>query len=172
LAFSVFALLVWTYLQLTVPRLTGTQPGFKLLRLSLFFTIVQIIAGALVAGNDAGLSYNTYPLMDGKFIPGGLNALAPWWRNHLSNLVMVQWQHRMLALLVVLSCLSMIAVSWRKASADGKRWRVYLLLVLGAQFSLGVATLLSVVQPIIASMHQLCALALLTTLLQLMYRRV
>jgi len=170
LAFTIFCLLWWTWLQLRHPR---GEPAsccqFWGVRALLVVTVLQIIFGALVAGNDAGLSYNTYPLMDGRFVPHGLATLAPFWRNMLENIVLVQWQHRMLALILVMSCFALIGYGWNTPNQRLKFWLRALLIVIILQFSLGVATLVSVVSIPLASLHQLVALALLTVVVALVY---
>ncbi len=79
------------------PRLRFTTKGLVVL------VFVQIALGALVAGNKAGHIYNTWPLIDGAFIPGsaGLFFEQPWWRNFLDNHLMVQFVHRMSAYLLL-----------------------------------------------------------------------
>src|SRR5690606_10229809 len=52
---------------------------------------VQIAAGAFVAGLDAGLSYDTWPLMNGRLIPEGLFIMAPAWANLFENVMTVQF---------------------------------------------------------------------------------
>ncbi|MFM2281551.1 MAG: hypothetical protein RLZZ444_3782 [Pseudomonadota bacterium] len=64
--------------------------------------LLQIYLGALVAGLDAGLTYNTWPLMDGALIPDGLNAMSPLWVNAFENVKTVQFLHRMNAYLLIL----------------------------------------------------------------------
>ena len=61
--------------------------------------LVQIYLGALVAGLDAGLVYNTWPLIDGSFIPEAsrLWFITPAWRNLFENTLTVQFDHRMMA---------------------------------------------------------------------------
>ena len=44
-----------------------------------------MLAGGFVAGLDAGLTYNTFPLMDGKFIPDGLLSMSPVFLNFFEN---------------------------------------------------------------------------------------
>ena len=56
--------------------------------------LFQIYLGALVAGLDAGLSYNTWPLMDGALVPGGLLVQEPVWINLFENPKTVQFVHR------------------------------------------------------------------------------
>src|SRR4029077_9226640 len=60
----------------------------------LLLVLVQIYLGGLVAGLDAGLSYNTWPLMDGAVVPGDLFVIDPAWRNFFENPKTVQFMHR------------------------------------------------------------------------------
>ena len=82
LAFIIFSLIFWMALGVrnqykllpqytNTPLLYGAAVGVSVM------VFIQVVLGALVAGNDAGLSYNTFPLMDGKFIPDGLWSLSP-----------------------------------------------------------------------------------------------
>ena len=65
----------------------------------LALTFVQLYLGALVAGLRAGLVYNTWPAIDGAFIPSGARLWfeQPWWRNLFENTLTVQFEHRMTA---------------------------------------------------------------------------
>ena len=156
LAFIFFLALLSTYWQVKGMARTRASLGAWALFLLVF---AQIILGALVAGLDAGLTYNSYPLMDGAFIPEGLHRISPWWKNHLESVLTVQFQHRMGALAVVAAALLYAARHWRDAVARPTlRW---LLVLVGVQFALGVATLLSVVEMHLAVAHQVAALALL-----------
>ena len=142
----------------------GLQRAARILFALIF---LQVIFGALVAGLRAGLSYNTYPLMDGKLIPSGLWTLEPWWRNHLESVLTVQFQHRTLAVCVAMGVLGFAGMSWKHPPHRGA-----LKLALAAiflQFSLGVATLLSGVHIALASAHQFGALLLLSAGLRLVY---
>lgn len=62
---------------------------------------VQIIAGAFVAGLHAGKTYNTWPLMDGDFIPRSYGQLQPFWKNTFENIAAVQFNHRTLAYIIL-----------------------------------------------------------------------
>ena len=78
--------------------------------LLLILVLLQIYLGGLVAGLDAGLSYNTWPLMDGSVVPGDLFVIDPAWRNFFENPKTVQFVHRCGAyLLFVLALWHMIA---------------------------------------------------------------
>lgn len=109
--------------------------------------LVQIALGALVAGSRAGLTYNTWPLMDGHLVPAGaaLMRMSPWWLNFLENPTMIQFQHRMFAYLLIALTLGHLIKALRIDDAPRLRHRAVVLagMVL-AQAGLGIATLLLV----------------------------
>jgi len=168
LAFTVFCLILWTRWQvLDKPRGTTSTAFARGVRLMLCLAVVQIFLGALVAGLRAGLSYNTYPLMDGQFIPAGLHLMNPWWINHLENVLTVQFQHRMGALVLVAAVITLAVRGWKYMALQ--RTLKALLVIIFIQFTLGVATLLSGLNLWLASAHQVIALALLAHLVRLIY---
>lgn len=130
--------------------------------LMVLLALIQIYLGALVAGLDAGFAYNTWPLMDGAWVPGDLFLQTPWWINLFENVKTVQYVHRIGAYVLL------AAVLWHLLSArrhDGgtthvKRAVVLVVLVL-AQVALGVATLLTQVDMHTALTHQGLALVVL-----------
>lgn len=123
---------------------------------------VQVALGALVAGHDAGLTYNTWPLMDGRFVPAGLAALEPFWLNLVDNITTIQFDHRIGAY-VLTACI--LAFAWAVRGGGARAGRGVLLagLVL-AQFALGVATLVYGVPIGLAIGHQGLAMVLLLAL--------
>ena len=64
--------------------------------------ILVTIAGAFVAGLDAGLVYNSYPLMGERWIPEDLLAFTPALRNFTENPTTVQFDHRTLVLFSIM----------------------------------------------------------------------
>jgi cytochrome c oxidase assembly protein subunit 15 len=103
LAAVIYGALIWTAQRLAM-RAPHNVPNhvragaFALLVL----VVVQIYLGALVAGLDAGLIYNTWPLMDGRLLPdlSQLLLLEPIWRNFFENVLTVQFDHRLVAYLL------------------------------------------------------------------------
>src|SRR4051794_29460416 len=65
--------------------------------------LLQIALGGLVAGSKAGFTYNTWPLMDGAFLPAGsgLFSVQPWVENFVDNVLLVQLNHRLVAYAIV-----------------------------------------------------------------------
>ena len=122
---------------------------------------LQMLAGALVAGMDAGLGFNTWPLINGAFIPSGLGEVQPWYLNAFENPLTVQFNHRMLGYAVVVATLAQFAwLALRRAPPPltGTGLTVALLAVL--QAVLGVWTLLLAVPLILGLAHQAGAVAL------------
>jgi cytochrome c oxidase assembly protein subunit 15 len=129
---------------------------------------LTIVSGGFVAGLDAGMIYNTFPKMGATWLPPGLLALDPWWRNAFENMTTVQFDHRMLALLT----LAVIVFYWQKARradlpARSRRAANALLHTAVLQVVLGVSTLLLSVPIVLAASHQAVALLLFTVALYL-----
>jgi heme a synthase len=132
----------------------GSAAAF-IARLVLALIFLQMLAGALVAGLDAGMGFNTWPLIDGALIPAGLGAAEPWYLNPFENPLAVQFNHRMLGYAVVVAALAQFAwLGLRKAEPPllGSSLTVALLAVL--QAVLGVWTLLLAVPIILGLAHQ------------------
>ncbi len=132
-------------------------------RLSVASVALTILAGGFVAGLHAGLTYNTFPLMDGRLVPEGYAALTPVWRNLIGNVAAVQFDHRVLATATLLLATATAATGLARLPRGATRMA---LAALGgaavAQYALGVATLLSVVRVDLAILHQAGAVLLLT----------
>ncbi len=169
LAVIIYAYLLWTAMSLLQPvRRTLLAVGRgRVLRIAtpivtgaIFLTI---LSGGFVAGNDAGLAYNSFPLMDGRFVPADIFRLEPWWRNFFENLPLVQLDHRLLALLVIIATMILLVASWRQPLPAGARraigaWAV----VTVAQLALGIFTLLLLVPVPLGVAHQAGALLTFT----------
>jgi cytochrome c oxidase assembly protein subunit 15 len=128
-------------------------------------TFVQLYFGALVAGLRAGLIYNTWPGIDGAFIPDG-SALwfdTPWWRNLFENTLTVQFEHRMTAyLLLALAILHAFDVLHARAGRAAVAGAFWLAAAVALQATLGILTLLNQVPILLALSHQAVAILVLT----------
>jgi heme a synthase len=117
----------------------------------------QVILGALVAGNKAGLVYNTWPLMDGALIPpaSGLFFEQPWWRNFFDNHLMVQFNHRIGAYILLIVAIWHAWHSWRIAPRTKfARNAVHLAGLITLQAGVGIMTLLMHVPLWAGLLHQ------------------
>jgi cytochrome c oxidase assembly protein subunit 15 len=166
LALLIFAAIVWTVRRMNVrPALVAALRlrFFSQLLLGLIF--LQIYFGALVAGLRAGRAYNTWPEIDGAFIPSAERLFfeQPWWRNLFDNVLTVQFEHRMTAYLLLAVALwhAIDAVRARAASAViGGAWSLAAAVLL--QAVLGILTLLNQVPIDLALVHQAVAIVVLT----------
>ena len=91
MAFLLFALVFWQALLLYHKPQTANRkpPHFGWFVIAAIF--LQVFTGALVAGMNAGFTYNTFPLMDGRLIPNGMMLAQPWYLNFFENITMVQF---------------------------------------------------------------------------------
>jgi cytochrome c oxidase assembly protein subunit 15 len=115
---------------------------------------VQVLFGALVAGLKAGLAYNTWPDMNGEFIPSGLWNMNPLWVNIFENVTTVQFMHRMTAYLVAAL---IVAHSLGLLAHWNGRVRRSVLFLIGAvllQIFFGILTLLHAVPLPLGLLHQ------------------
>jgi heme a synthase len=175
MAILIFSLILWQHQSLSsAPKhSTSTQPRWLRPALigALALSSVQIILGALVAGMDAGLVYNTYPTMDGAWIPEGLANLQPWWRNAVENVTAIQFHHRIGAHIVLLVMIGLwVAMQRTQATYFLGKARHGLICIMAVQFLLGIFTIIWHVPIAIASAHQLGAVALVGVLVVLLHR--
>ncbi len=124
--------------------------------------LLQIYLGALVAGLHAGLIYNTWPLIDGAFIPDAARLWfeTPWWRNLFENTLTVQFNHRMVAYAIWLVAIFHLRDGWRLQ--HGARGALLLAVVVTLQAALGIVTLLYQAPLHLALAHQLLAIVVFT----------
>lgn len=152
---------VWTALDLrnlardplsTPARLTPL-PAIALLLLGL-----QIVLGAFTAGLNAGYAFSSWPLMGDTFFPAATPMIDPAWRNVVDNPVVVQFVHRWFAFLAAIAVVWLATAARRRGAVAA--WGAVILLV-GLQIVLGIATLLTGVEITIAVAHQVNAAVLL-----------
>jgi len=164
LAFVIYALLLRAALRAIDPRPALSRPPTGLQRYACALTaliFLMVLSGSQVAGIRAGLAYNTFPLMDGNFIPPEILMLEPWHLNFSHNMATVQFHHRMVAWLLMIA----IPIFWWQARHHALPPRAKqavntLLALLVMQVSLGIATLLMVVPVSLAVAHQAGAVLL------------
>ncbi len=168
LAAAIFGYLFWTALSV-VPQVAPRADHAVLPRHSVtgafivcVLIYVQIVLGAFVAGLDAGQGYNTWPLMDGAFVPSGLLAMDPAWRNFFESALTVQFVHRMFAYVVLLAVTWHIVRVSRHTQEGAQQLSIGLLgMVVVLQVLLGIWTLLARVPISLGLLHQGGAIVLL-----------
>jgi cytochrome c oxidase assembly protein subunit 15 len=166
LALLIFAAIVWTLRRWADRPLAATNSRLKATSVFLLvLTFVQLYLGALVAGLRAGRVYNTWPDIDGGFIPSAARLFfdQPWWRNLFDNTLTVQFEHRMTAYaLFALAVLHAADAIRSRADSAVIRGAVWLVAAITLQATLGVLTLLNQVPIDLALTHQAVAIVVLT----------
>jgi len=159
LACALLAYVVWVARGLSP---LPTWPASRVLRKGAWLVValvfIQIFLGGIVAGLNAGLVFNTWPLLDGALVPSGLFIQEPAWRNLFENVATVQFNHRMVAYLLLLGAGVHVFHAWRSAYF---RSAVLIALLVASQAFIGIATLIMVVPLELALVHQLGAAVVL-----------
>ena len=173
LAFVIFISLFWNYLLFKYPN--NSQRDVKLpINLPTIFTLfllLQISIGALVSGLDAGMIYQTWPMMNEKFFPNDAS-INDLFSIHLFNSAsLVQFLHRNVAYFIVLLFLFLMFIIFKNNQYIHLRKTMLLVFFfLLIQFFLGILTILSGAHIIIASMHQIGSIFLVTASIILVFK--
>ena len=170
-AFTFYYALELIYEDVQKKKITPESFYFKNFNGLIFsLLIVQIIYGAFVAGLHAGKLHNTFPLMSGQVIPSGMNTMDSFASNVFDNPVTVQFIHRFMAFTLVFLCSWIFFQSKKSILNNFQRKGInWLLTAVLFQFLLGVLTILSQVNIVLASLHQIGAFFLFSVSIYLIY---
>ncbi|MEM9224367.1 MAG: COX15/CtaA family protein, partial [Pseudomonadota bacterium] len=169
LACIILGLTIWLSERLAGRRgIVGAPASVQISAILLPFAVLaQIALGALVAGIDAGLASDTWPLMLGSLVPDGLGVLSPAWINAFENPIAVQFNHRLFGYAVLVLALFHAAVAWRGGPNAGRRLALLLAAMVTFQALTGIAVVIHHVPPVLAGTHQvMAALTLWVTVVQ------
>ncbi|MBL1240470.1 MAG: COX15/CtaA family protein [OCS116 cluster bacterium] len=179
LAIFLLALSFWYALELgTLRKWNADKPAMPKRKRGVFawflliVIFVQILLGALVAGTDAGMAYNTWPLMGDLFIPDGLYDLMPAWLSVFEDVTTIQFNHRMLAYFIIVLVGVQAVFIYRNETSNEKLRRslIWVKLALLVQIGLGIMTLLTFVHLHTALAHQIGAVILLMLSINHIYK--
>jgi heme a synthase len=166
LACVIYVALLWTARRFderpSMPAPTRMRAGAAAL---LVLVLLQIYLGALVAGLRAGHIYNTWPLIDGAFVPDAARLFfdVPLWRNFFENTLTVQFDHRMLAYIIWFAALiHAFRVARGVKTGPSATGAIALAAAVTLQVLLGILTLVLVAPLSLALMHQAGAMLVLT----------
>ena len=168
LACLIYVALLWTAQRFDRPQQTKERAPARIrfgAAALLVLVLAQIYLGAIVAGLRAGRIYNTWPLIDGAFIPDRARLFfnAPLWRNFFENTLTVQFDHRMLAYVIFVLALAQAFAAMRALRrSPGVASAVLLAAAATLQAALGIWTLLMVAPLDLALAHQTGAMIVLT----------
>jgi cytochrome c oxidase assembly protein subunit 15 len=147
LATVIFGAILWVAFGLARNRHLPSR-GIEWMALALAgLVVLQVAAGGFVAGLDAGMGYNTWPLMDGQLVPKGLFVMSPAWANLFENAMTVQFNHRVLAYVIAVAAAGYAYVVQTKAAG-------LILLAVILQIVFGIWTLLWQVPLWLGLVHQ------------------
>ncbi|KAK4313354.1 hypothetical protein Pmani_015308 [Petrolisthes manimaculis] len=162
MAFVLYSLFLWNGLEVTFPaqklkQITSQARNFrKFAHVTKGWVFLTALSGALVAGLDAGLVYNSFPKFADRWIPSDLLAFSPTLKNFTENPTTVQFDHRILGTTAV--CLATALTVWSRRGVKLPPRAYSAATALGAmawmQVGLGISTLLLYVPTALAAMHQ------------------
>jgi cytochrome c oxidase assembly protein subunit 15 len=171
IALLIHAAMFWVALDLLRARSTGgtlaLPQGLRRSALAVAgLVFLMALSGGLVAGIRAGKAYNTFPLMNGQLVPSEIFMLDPWYLNLFNNMATVQFDHRLIAWLLVFAIPVFCWRALRESLSPATRLACHTLLwILAAQMALGIATLLLAVPVALGAAHQAGAVLLFTVML-------
>jgi len=165
LAFLIYASMLWVALGLLRAPDDGADARTGRFAGALAVVVfLMVLSGALVAAIKAGYAYNTFPMMEGHWIPPEVFMIDPWWKNFVYNMATVQLVHRTLEFAIAIA----VALLWWRVHARVPRggraraWANAVAALAALQIAAGIATLLLRVPVPLAAMHQAGALLVFT----------
>ena len=169
IAFIIISLLLWNYLKINKNVNINANIKFSIFLLFLIFIFCQIVIGAFVSGMDAGQIYNSWPLMGSTYFPDDSNYSSIFKLSAFSDPSLVQFMHRNLAYVILIFYLIILNKVYKKKL-------VYLYfsintvgLILVIQIILGIFTLIYGAQIVLASMHQISSIFLVSSSVYLLF---
>ena len=169
LAFIILSLVFWNYLSLQNIYLSFKKINKKIPIIFMLLIFLQICLGAFVSGMDAGKIYNSWPLMGSGLFPDDNSIQNLFYLSAFDDPSLVQFMHRNLAYLIFLFYI-FIFIKVYKNRLTGlftviKVAGSFLIL----QLILGILTLLFGAQIVVASMHQISSIFLVTSSIYFLY---
>lgn len=168
LALTIYAGALWTSLDLLRPAVAADKSPSLRRRLAALsaWAFLVIVSGAFVAGLRAGRIYNTFPKMGDRWVPAEYGVLSPWWRNLFENPAAAQFDHRLVAILLIIAA---IATWWQASRQVGRstvaRRLTWVAVAAAVQGSLGMLTVVFAVPIPLGVAHQAGAVLLFSALL-------
>ena len=161
-AFIILSLILWQILKIKI-NFNKEEIKFKLPQIFLFLIFLQIVVGAFVSGMDAGKIYNSWPLMGENYFPNDSNFNELFMISALSEPSLVQFIHRNLAYLILIVYFVILYFIISKKLENFYNIAKFLGIVLLLQIFLGILTIISGAQIIVASMHQVSSILLISS---------
>lgn len=168
IAFLILSLVFWFLLQNLEIKKNTQKINFFFLSVFLFFLIIQIILGAFLAGLDGGLIYNTWPDMNGQFIPSDIDKTDLIKISSSNDPTVIQFYHRFIAYIIILFLVTLNYFHYTKGINFNNI--TVLNIAVAIQIVLGIITLVTGVEIKYASIHQLGSILVLLSFLFIYYK--
>ncbi len=169
IAFFIFSLIFWNFLNLNIKSNNETKLNFLIPCGFLSLMYFQIIIGAFVSGMDAGLIYNSWPLMGNSYFPDDNKIINLFSLKAFSDASLVQFLHRKLAYLILLFYIFILFKIYSNKLKNSYTAIKIVGIFLLIQIILGILTLINGAQIFIASMHQISSIFLISATIYLLY---
>ena len=169
LAFIIISLIFWNYLSLRNINLSFKKITRQIPIIFILIIFLQLCIGAFVSGMDAGKIYNSWPLMGSGFFPDDNSIKNLFYLSALNDPSMVQFMHRSLAYLIFLFYLFIFVIIYKNKLSGLFKAIIVTGFLLILQIVLGILTLLYSAQGIIASMHQISSILLVSSSIYFLY---
>ena len=168
-AVIILSILLWLTLDAYYIKSTNFLPKNKMqnfILILIFLLFVTIISGAFMAGSHAGQSYNTFPYMNGQLIPEDYFIKEYGYKNFFENIITINFNHRWLATITFTIIIVFLIYNFLTKRYHNYNFQMLLIFLFAIlQFLLGILTLLSNVEIILASLHQVNSMLLLASII-------
>lgn len=145
IAFMILALGLWLALGCFAWPRVRSAPGapswapFALLAL----VFVQVMLGALLAGNDGGAAYADWPTIGGQWVPSSVFLLEPAWLNFTDDPATQQLLHRTTGYVVALAALGLALAALLRGTGAARMAALAVGALALVQAGLGVLTIVT-----------------------------
>ena len=170
LALIVLSIIFWFILENLKIKKFIIRINNSFLTTFLFVIFIQIILGAFLAGLNGGLLYNSWPDMNGNFLPSDISTADLYNSKFLNNPSIVQFYHRLIAYIIIIFLIILNYFFYNNKIRS--KSIIFLNLAIFLQVMLGVITLITGVKIYYASLHQLGSVFVLTSFLYIFYKNV
>ena len=168
LALFILCLIFWFILDIFKIKKFYKKISNLFLLLILKLIILQIVLGAFLSGLDGGLIYNSWPDMNGSFFPNDIAFQDIMNTQLFSNSSIVQFLHRFTAYLLLFFIIILNYI-FIKIKLNTKNIILFDIAIL-VQVFLGIVTLVSGVEIVYASLHQIGSIFVLSSYLIILYK--
>jgi heme a synthase len=168
-AFIILSIVFWKFLKLTKIQINYISFNLNLFKFFIFLLFTQLIMGAFVSGMNAGTVYNTWPLMGASYFPDDSKFIEFLDINFFENPSIVQFVHRNLAYLIIIIYIYLLILVFKDLNKVFRKPIIIIGISLFLQVVLGIATLISGVKIVYASLHQINSVLLILSSFYFLY---